>query len=179
MALVLLLGGARSGKSALALRLAERQGAPVVFVATAEAGDDDMAGRIERHRAERPTTWQTCEEPLHLTQTLESIPSESCVIVDCLTLWTANALERLGVDGAQEQARSAAAVAAQRSGLTVVVSNEVGLGVVPTNELGRSYRDLLGCVNTVWAEAADRVFLLVAGQTLELAAPESLVEKLQ
>lgn len=177
MALVLLLGGARSGKSKLAVRLAERQSAPVVFVATAEARDDEMAERIERHRAERPAAWQTCEEQVHLMQTLEGIPGESCVIVDCLTVWAANALERVGADDAEEQARNAARAAARRSGLTVVVSNEVGLGIVPANELARDYRDLLGRVNTIWAEAAERVFLLVAGRALELKSSASLLEE--
>ncbi len=177
MALVLLLGGARSGKSELAVRLAKGQSAPVVFVATAEARDDDMAERIERHRAERPAAWQTCEEQLHLMQTLEGIPAESCVILDCLTLWAANALERVGADDAEEQARNAARAAARRSGLTVVVSNEVGLGIVPANGLARAYRDLLGRVNTIWAEAAERVFLLVAGRALELKPSASLLEE--
>ena len=169
MPLVLLIGGARSGKSELALRLAREQTAPVVFVATGEAGDDEMTARIDQHRRERPTTWQTIEEPLQLRETLERIDEKSCVIVDCLTLWAANALERLGAADAETHAGAAAATAAARSGLTIAVSNEVGLGLVPDNPLGRSYRDLLGRVNTLWAGAAERAYLLVAGRALPLA----------
>jgi adenosyl cobinamide kinase/adenosyl cobinamide phosphate guanylyltransferase len=169
MPLVLLIGGARSGKSELALRLASEQTAPVVFVATGAPGDDEMTARIDQHRRERPPTWQTIEEPLQLRETLATIEETSCVIVDCLTLWAANALERLGAPDAATNAGAAAATAAARSGLTIAVSNEVGLGLVPDNPLGRSYRDLLGRVNRVWADAAERAYLLVAGRALPLA----------
>lgn len=178
MTLVLLVGGARSGKSRLALRLAERQAAPVVYVATAEARDEDMAERIERHRLERPDSWQTLEEPLDLQRALESIASGSCVVLDCLTLWAANALEQLEPAEVEAHADAAARAAASREGLTVVVTNEVGLGIVPAHPLGREYRDLLGRVNAIWAETADRVFLLVAGRALELAPSDALAEGL-
>jgi adenosyl cobinamide kinase/adenosyl cobinamide phosphate guanylyltransferase len=171
--LVLLIGGARSGKSELALRLAREQTAPVVFVATGEAGDDEMTARIDQHRRERPPTWQTIEEPVQLRETLETIDEKSCVIVDCLTLWAANALERLGAADAETHAGAAAATAAARSGLTIAVSNEVGLGLVPDNPLGRSYRDLLGRVNTLWADAAARSYLLVAGRALPLMTTDA------
>jgi adenosyl cobinamide kinase/adenosyl cobinamide phosphate guanylyltransferase len=178
MPLVLLIGGARSGKSELALRLASGQTAPVFFVATGEAGDEEMAARIDQHRRQRPQTWHTIEEPLRLQETLGSIEQESCLVVDCLTLWTANALARLGAAETEAQARRAAAIAAERHGLTIAVSNEVGLGLVPDNALGRSYRDLLGRVNALWAEAADRVYLLVAGRALSLAPTDPLQELL-
>jgi adenosyl cobinamide kinase/adenosyl cobinamide phosphate guanylyltransferase len=173
MPLVLLIGGARSGKSELAVRLAQEQTAPVVFVATGEAGDDEMRARIDQHRRERPPTWQTIEEPLQLHETLETIDEKSCVIVDCLTLWAANALDRLGAVDAETHARAAAATGAARSGLTIAVSNEVGLGLVPDNPLGRIYRDLLGRVNTLWADAAERAYLLVAGRTLPLTKTDA------
>jgi adenosyl cobinamide kinase/adenosyl cobinamide phosphate guanylyltransferase len=173
MPLVLLIGGARSGTSELALRLAREQTAPVVFLATGEAGDDEMRARIDQHRRERPPTWQTIEEPLQLSEALETIDEKSCVIVDCLTLWAANALERLGPADAETHAGAAAAAAATRSGLTIAVSNEVRLGLVPDNPLGRSYRDLLGRVNTLWADAAERTYLLVAGRALPLATTDT------
>ena len=176
MGLVLLLGGARSGKSALALRLAQAQPAPVVWLATAEAGDLEMAARIERHRAERPEHWRTIEEPLRLRETLAAIDREVCLVVDCLTLWVANALERLGGAATENEAAAAAQLAAARTGLTIAVSNEVGLGLVPANELGRSYRDLLGRVNSLWAAAAERSYLLVAGHALPLVEVDSLLE---
>ena len=169
MSLVLLLGGARSGKSRLAVRLATETGAPVVFLATGEAGDHEMADRIARHRAERPVGWTTVEEPVALRRAIAETPPAATLVVDCLSLWVANALERGGSDAAVEkQARAAAEAAAGRSGLTVVVSNEVGLGIVPVTALGRRYRDVLGRVNATWVAAADEAALVVAGRSLRL-----------
>jgi adenosyl cobinamide kinase/adenosyl cobinamide phosphate guanylyltransferase len=165
--LTLLIGGARSGKSTLALRLAAGE-AEVVFVATAEARDEEMAERIARHRTERPESWRTVEEPLELERALAAAPTGACVVVDCLTLWVANALERLGPEATGAAAVEAAAAAAARPGSTIAVTNEVGLGIVPDNALARAYRDLLGHVNAAWAEAAGRVLLVVAGRTVEL-----------
>jgi len=179
MPLVLLIGGARSGKSELALRLAGEQGSPVAFLATAQAGDTEMAARIAQHRRERPAAWQTIEEPLRLRETIDQVSDDHCLVIDCLTLWTANALEAFGGDEAQVHAAAAAHAAAARTGLTVAVTNEVGLGIVPDNALARSYRDLLGRVNAIWAEAADHVYLLVAGRALALAKTDSLSERLQ
>jgi adenosylcobinamide kinase / adenosylcobinamide-phosphate guanylyltransferase len=169
------LGGARSGKSELALRLAARGGDPVVFIATAEAADAEMAERIERHRRERPAGWTTLEEPLMLRAAIEQAPTESCVVVACLTLWTANSLAANGGPETEAEAQAAAAAAARRSGSTIVVSNEVGLGIVPANALARSYRDLLGSVNATWAAAATDVVLLVAGRALRLPAADDLL----
>jgi adenosyl cobinamide kinase/adenosyl cobinamide phosphate guanylyltransferase len=174
MALLLLTGGARSGKSALAVRLASEQRAPVVFLATARAGDEEMEARIGRHRGERPGSWRTIEEPLRLREAIEGADGEHCLIVDCLTLWTANALERFGAEDAEAEARAAAGAAAARPGATIAVTNEVGLGLVPDNPLGRSYRDLLGRVNAIWSAAAERAVLLVAGRALELEPADSL-----
>lgn len=174
MALVLLTGGARSGKSALAVRLASEQGAPVVFLATAQALDAEMEERVARHRRERSGSWRTIEEPLRLREAIEALDGDHCLLVDCLTLWTANALERLGAEKTEVQAVAAADVASTRPGLTIAVTNEVGLGLVPDNPLGRSYRDLLGAVNAIWAAAADRAFFLVAGRALELKRADSL-----
>jgi adenosyl cobinamide kinase/adenosyl cobinamide phosphate guanylyltransferase len=178
MPLILLIGGARSGKSALALQLARQQEAPVVFIATGEAGDREMAERIDRHRRERPGGWQTLEEPLDLRAALASVAVTSCLVLDCLTLWAANALEAFGAGEAESVARVVALAAAARSGPTIVVTNEVGLGIVPGTPLGRSYRDLLGRVNTIWAEAADHVLLLVAGRALPLERAEELATRL-
>jgi adenosylcobinamide kinase / adenosylcobinamide-phosphate guanylyltransferase len=158
--LLLLLGGARSGKSSLAVRLATDSGAPVVFVATGEARDAEMAERIARHRDERPATWQTVEEPLELHAVIESVPARACVVVDCLSLWVANLLEH----GREPDLRVPV-----RPGPTIAVSNEVGLGIVPANPLARNYRDVLGRVNAVWAEAADEAYFVVAGKALRLA----------
>ena len=178
MGLVLLLGGARSGKSQFALRLAASQPAACVFIATGEPGDAEMEERIARHRAERPEAWQTVEEPLRIREAILSAERAACVVLDCLTLWTANALAEHGSEETQAQALAAAQVASSRPGLTIVVSNEVGLGIVPANALARSYRDLLGSVNAIWARAADHVLLFSAGRAVRLTDPDALLEGL-
>ncbi|HEX4689978.1 MAG TPA: bifunctional adenosylcobinamide kinase/adenosylcobinamide-phosphate guanylyltransferase [Solirubrobacteraceae bacterium] len=159
MSLVVLIGGARSGKSSLAVRLAAGSGAPVVFIATGEGRDAEMAGRIARHRAERPTGWDTVEEPVDLHAAVESAPPAACVVVDCLSLWVANLLEQ----GSDPDLR-----VPLRNGPMIAVSNEVGLGVVPATPLGRAYRDVLGRVNAAWAAAADEAYFVVAGKALRL-----------
>ena len=164
MTLVLLLGGARSGKSRLALERAVQAGGPVTFIATGEAGDDEMTARIERHKHERPQAWRTIEEPLELARALVAVPAEETAIVDCLSLWVANAL---GVQRELDEGALDAAVA--RSGLTIAVTNEVGMGIVPDNALARAYRDELGRVNAAWAAAADEAYLVVAGRTVILS----------
>jgi adenosyl cobinamide kinase/adenosyl cobinamide phosphate guanylyltransferase len=172
MAMTLLLGGARSGKSALAERLAARWDGPVTAVVTAEARDPEMTERIRRHRAQRPAGWRTVEEPLDLEAALTRAPEGVFVVLDCLTLWVSNLLEQgLTDEQARRRARSAAAAAAERAAPTVVVSNEVGSGIVPADPLARRYRDLLGQVNAVWAAAADQALLLVAGQAVPLLDP--------
>jgi adenosylcobinamide kinase / adenosylcobinamide-phosphate guanylyltransferase len=169
MALTLLLGGARSGKSALALRRASAAAVPVVFIATAEALDEEMESRIARHRTERDPAWTTVEAPLCPAPALAEAAPDACVVLDCLSLWVANLVQRgLGEEQVLERAVEAAAIAAQRRGPTIAVSNEVGMGVVPEFELGRRYRDALGRVNALWAERADEALLVVAGRTLAL-----------
>ena len=164
MTLVLYLGGARSGKSALAVERAREAGRPVTFLATGEAGDEEMAGRIARHRAERPAGWTTVEEPRELARALGGVGAGETALVDCLSLWVAN----LGDRDVEALGAEAAALAAARDGLTVAVTNEVGMGIVPVNELARSYRDRLGRVNAIWAAAAEEAWLVVAGRRLRL-----------
>lgn len=158
-----LLGGARSGKSALAVELALAWAGPVTVIATAEAGDEEMAERIRLHREARPAEWKTVEEPLELPSAIERADADAAVIVDCISLWVANVLDE-DVD-ARNEAALAAALQRERA---IVVSNEVGLGVVPASELGRRYRDALGRVNARWAAAADEAMLVVAGKVLRL-----------
>ena len=169
MGFTFLVGGARSGKSSLAVRLAAESGRTVVFVATSEARDEEMAARIERHRGERPPEWSIVEAPLDLAGALAAVEDEACIVLDCLTLWTSNALEAGWSDEAvAEAAAEVAGLAASRAAPTVVVSNEVGLGIVPDTPLGRRYRDLHGRVNAIFAGAAERACLVVTGRALEL-----------
>jgi adenosylcobinamide kinase / adenosylcobinamide-phosphate guanylyltransferase len=174
VSLVFLLGGARSGKSTLAIELARKWPGPVTVIVTAEALDDEMAERIRLHKEERPQGWETVEEPLDLETAIGRVADNAAVVIDCLSLWVANLLERGDGDGEVEQlARAAATLASGRSSLTIAISNEVGLGIVPVTELGRRYRDVLGRVNAEWAAAADQAAFVVAGRLLSLGSPET------
>jgi adenosylcobinamide kinase / adenosylcobinamide-phosphate guanylyltransferase len=165
----LILGGARSGKSALAEKLAIDSGKPVVYVATAEALDDEMAERIAHHRARRPATWLSVEEPLALGATLRlHAAGGSLVLVDCLTLWLSNALgmnDGIHFDAEHEDLL---AVAAEPGRDIVFVSNEVGLGITPLGELTRRYVDEAGRLHQSLAALCDRVVFVAAGLPLVL-----------
>jgi adenosylcobinamide kinase/adenosylcobinamide-phosphate guanylyltransferase len=175
MPLLVLLGGARSGKSRLAVEMGTKWDGRVVVIVTAEARDDEMAERIKRHRADRPGEWDTVEEPLDLETALGSVPEDALALVDCLTLWVSNLVEKgLEDQEIEELARRSAAAAAARSADTIVVSNEVGSGIVPANALARRFQDLLGRVNSIWADASDRAALVVAGRVLPLRSAEVL-----
>lgn len=165
----LVLGGARSGKSRLAEAriLAGPQNGPPVYIATAQAFDEEMTARIAAHRAQRAGAgWHTVEAPLALTGALEQAPPESPVLIDCLTLWLSNHL-LAGSDLPTEGARLARAIAAH-PGPLVAVANEVGLGVVPDNALARRFRDEAGRLNQQLAAQAGRVILVTAGLPLAL-----------
>jgi len=177
VSLVVLLGGARSGKSRLALELAASSGADVVFVATAEALDHEMAERIAAHRAERPSGWATVEEPLDLEHAVASLDGGATCVVDCLSLWVSNLLLRGDEPAAVvRSAEETAVAAAGRAGLTIAVTNEVGLGIVPATPLGRAYRDLLGTVNRIWVDVAERAVFVVAGRLLPLETTAAVLE---
>ena len=171
--LTFLTGGARSGKSSVAVRRAERvagrTGAPVVFVATGEAGDEEMAERIARHQAERPADWTTLEAPTELVEALATLEPGRTVIVDCLSLWVSNLMGR-GEDeaGTLTRAHALGRWAAAYPGEVVVVTNEVGSGIVPMHPVSRDYRDRLGRTNAVVAGYAARAQLVVSGRTLTL-----------
>jgi adenosyl cobinamide kinase/adenosyl cobinamide phosphate guanylyltransferase len=176
--LTLLIGGARSGKSSLAVDIGHRHhtaGVAVTYIATAppadHEADPDMAARIDRHRGERPATWATIEEEVDLVGALSSV-RHGLAIIDCLTLWISNLMWReLGDDAIRTRAVAAAAAAARRSEPTVAITNEVGLGVHPETELGRRYRDVLGWTNQAWAEVAEPPLLVVAGRAIRLDDP--------
>ncbi len=169
--LTLLVGGVRSGKSSLAVRMGERQHAAVTFIATAEPFDDDLAVRVQRHRDERPAHWSTVECPVHLADAIAAVPADQFLIVDCLTVWLGNLY-------AHELAPSfdtIVAALANRPGHTVVVTNEVGMGVHPDTALGRDYRDELGRLNQLVASVADTTLLMVAGRAVRLTDPWELL----
>lgn len=167
----LVFGGARSGKSRFAETLVAdrlvRTGGEAVYVATAAAGDAEMAERITRHRADRDPAWRTVEEPLDLVSVLEREASDGrVVLVDCLTLWLSNVM--FADRDADAEIAALARSLPHLAGPVVLVSNETGLGIVPDNALSRAFRDLQGRLNQAVAAAAGRVVLVAAGQPLLL-----------
>ncbi|MCI0397081.1 MAG: bifunctional adenosylcobinamide kinase/adenosylcobinamide-phosphate guanylyltransferase [Chloroflexi bacterium] len=175
--LTLILGGARSGKSAYAQQLAQERGQAVVYVATAQPGDEEMAARIAAHRQARPAHWQTLEISLGVGEALRGSSDDADVILlDCLTLLASNVILALPEPTTTEAAEMALAqevdslLAAYAAGTAgwIVVSNEVGLGLVPPNLLGRAYRDALGRANQRLAQTADEVLFMISGLPLRL-----------
>jgi adenosylcobinamide kinase/adenosylcobinamide-phosphate guanylyltransferase len=168
----LVLGGVRSGKSRYAQQLGERAPAQrVVFVATAQGGDDEMQRKIDRHRDSRPPHWTTVEEPLALAETIaQHGPACDLIIIDCLTFFATNLLQQDAQDPDAAPIESLCAALVAPPCAVVLVSNEVGSGVVPPYPLGRRFRDLLGEINQSVASVASDVLLLVAGLPLVLKA---------
>ncbi len=160
----LVLGGARSGKSRYAEGLIAARPRPWVYIATAQAHDDEMAARIETHKARRAAGWQTIEAPHELPEALDAAPETAAVLVDCLTLWLSNVMHAsFDIDKMTLRLEEALR---NREATTVLVSNEVGLGIVPDNALGRAFRDAQGLLNQRIASVADTVVLMVAGLPL-------------
>lgn len=183
--LILILGGARSGKSTFAERLGHNSGRRVAFIATATASDDDMRARIAHHRASRPADWPTIEEPLNLTQAIQQAAEVADVLLlDCMTLWLSNWLwqqhdtnfetnpalsSRYSEEALQEIDHLLATLAALPATKTlVIISNEVGLGIHPEYAISRVYRDILGRINQRLAQAAERVYFMIAGLAIDL-----------
>ncbi len=169
--LTLILGGARSGKSTWAERTARAEGGDhVLFVATAQALDEEMRERIARHRTTRPSSWRTLEVHRHVGPAVrQAYNGERVIIVDCLTLLVSNIFMDIPDDphkareAALEEADALIATARVLPAHTLIVSNEVGMGIVPATRLGRVYRDVLGEVNRHMAAMADNVYFLIAG----------------
>jgi adenosylcobinamide kinase / adenosylcobinamide-phosphate guanylyltransferase len=170
--LTLILGGTRSGKSSYAQSLAEETGKSVTFLATAQALDDEMSARIQKHRAERSPDWETLEIPLDISTHLGKIKTD-VVILDCITLLVTNVLMQFVKDDLVDEAPFTQAlqkemdelIAKIRTGKQewIIISNELGLGLVPPYQMGRVYRDWLGWANQQLARAADKVIFMVAG----------------
>ena len=173
--LVLILGGVRSGKSRFAQQLASSSKGRVLFLATAQATDDEMAERIAKHKSSRPATWRTVEEPLQIASALKShAASSDIVILDCLTVWLGNMMSQdasASEEEALEEVERLLEVYKTGSASLILVSGEVGMGLVPPYPLGRAFRDIQGRINQKLAQEADKVFFMIAGIPLELKAP--------
>lgn len=167
MSLTLILGGARSGKSKFAIKLCKNKEA-VAFIATALALDDEIEERIKRHKSERPQSWKTIEEPIDLLSAVKTASDFPYIIIDCLTMWVSNLLEKHLDEDIIRMAEEVSTYCKYFKGEVIVISNEVGLGIVPEYPLGRRYRDLLGKVNQIFASNASKVFFMVAGIPLEV-----------
>ena len=180
--LVLVLGGDRSGKSQFAVTMASRISSHVLFVATAEPGDEEMRQRIQAHKRSRPAYWRTLEVATGIgARLIKEIKNEDVVVIDCLGLLVSNLLgkatdqaqpDKINISKAEKlvdgEIKQLLKAISEIDASFIIVSNEVGLGLVPDNRLGRIYRDLLGSVNQKVAEKADEVIFLVAGLPLKL-----------
>ena len=165
----LILGGVRSGKSALAQQRAQDSNLSVIYIATAIAGDAEMAERITRHQTDRPDDWRLIEAPVDLAGTLSEVAAEDvCILVDCLTLWLSNLLNADNKALFQQQRQALLDVLPQLPGEIIFVSNEVNMGVVPMGELSRRFCDEAGWLHQALARMCDRVTLVVAGLPMEL-----------
>jgi adenosylcobinamide kinase/adenosylcobinamide-phosphate guanylyltransferase len=184
---ILLLGGARSGKSRYAQEYAWRSGEKVLFVATATAGDEDMRIRIEKHKKDRPAHWRTLEAPTDVGIQIEKNAGDvKLIVIDCITMLVNNIFSRYD----EKEFETIADAVLERGVVSeieqlqqclkkvdasfLIVSNEVGLGLVPDNRMGRLYRDILGRANQMLAQTSDEVYLLVAGIPLKVKPNDSL-----
>jgi len=176
MNITFVIGGARSGKSSFALREASKMQGQKAYMATAEALDREMKERIAKHKEERGTDWETCEEPVKIAETLKGIRDKYTVIViDCLTLWLSNLVCnnvdcKKGIDDFIGVLRNVRAIheSPLPDSKLFIVSNEVGMGIVPDNELARRFRDFAGYLNQQVAGIADEVYLVTAGVPLKI-----------
>jgi adenosylcobinamide kinase / adenosylcobinamide-phosphate guanylyltransferase len=187
--ITLILGGARSGKSTFAEQLAAQYDGSVLYVATAQAWDEDMANRIAAHRAQRPARWRTLEAPVEVGKAILGAMPADVILIDCLTLLASNVIAPLDPadQAVADQALKAeidalcdavtTVAATDRTVNWIIVSNEVGLGIVPAYPLGRIYRDALGRANQRLAALADQVFFMVAGLPLTVKANPVNVNK--
>ncbi len=174
--MIFITGGARSGKSALAERLAREKGGGVVYIATAEAGDSEMRARIEDHRRRRPAEWETVEAPSDLPRAMEeALLRDQTTLVDCLTVYLSNLMLAQGFASSErvlaaleEEMERLVSICRSGNGQVIMVSNEVGMGVVPGNSLARTFRDAAGRANQRLAAVADEVYMCVSGIPLKV-----------
>jgi adenosylcobinamide kinase/adenosylcobinamide-phosphate guanylyltransferase len=166
MTLIFIAGGARSGKSRKGEELAKNfaGSAKPIFIATAEAVDEEMTSRIKKHQDDRGAAFDLVEEPKNLTKVLKEVDTDATVLVDCLTLWLSNNMMGEGTDTNQSVIDAARA----RKGATIFISNEVGEGIVPMHPVSRQFRDLSGIMNQEFARASDKVYFMKFGIAQEL-----------
>jgi adenosylcobinamide kinase / adenosylcobinamide-phosphate guanylyltransferase len=174
VAMMLILGGARSGKSSFAVREAESVCASPVMIATAEALDSEMADRIARHQNERGAQWKTIESPLDIAEAIGQEKSKNLIVIDCLTLWLSNLMHA----GRNPVEASDALLMSLRLRDSILIANEVGLGIVPDNALARAFRDEAGRMNQKMASAADTVIFVAAGLPMYLKGQKTLDQDL-
>lgn len=164
-----IVGGARSGKSGFALKLAGELYGPGAYIATARALDPEMKERIERHKKDRGPGWEAFEEPVDVTEKIAALKGYGVIVLDCLTLWLMNLVDAGLDDGEIKRRADRLASECNRTGAPVIaVSNELGLGIVPENALARRFRDLAGSMNQIMAGAATDVFFVAAGIPLKM-----------
>lgn len=167
--IILVLGGARSGKSSYAQRLAETRWKHPLYLAPAETLDEEMAARVKKHREQRGPHWGCAEEPLDVARVIrETSPRRDGVMLDCATLWLTNVLLKEGEPAVQSRKKDLLAALAESPTDVIIVSNEVGMGIVPEHPLGREFRDLQGRLNQELASIADTVLFIIAGLPLSL-----------
>ena len=167
MSLIFITGGARSGKSTLAVQLAKKINGKVAFIATAQAGDDEMERRILLHKQERPEGWSTIEEPANVASAIDSAHGHDVIIIDCITLLLSNLIcdsDDINETGwILDEIKKLIDSARRYDGTVIVISNEVGMGIVPENKLAREFRDLAGKANQMIARSADQVYVCFSG----------------
>lgn len=162
--LQLILGGARSGKSRLAEQVAQDSALNVIYIATAQAWDEEMQSRIEHHQQQRPNHWTVIEEPIYLAdQLLQIDQANQCILVDCLTLWMTNLLLHKSTELQRQQCQKLLSILPQLQSKIILVSNETGLGVVPMGEISRKFVDETGRLHQQLGQIADKVVFCVAG----------------
>lgn len=173
--ITLILGGARSGKSQFALKLAQKTARPVIFIATATASDKEMRQRIKLHRKNRPSHWKTIEEPRKLSFLVKRISKKTdLIIIDCMTIFISNLLLEGRSDYSIQNEVNSLLSAIRKSGFnSLIVSNEVGMGIVPDNPLARRFRDLAGRINQFIAAASDEAYFIVSGLPLKLKGADN------
>ena len=170
--LELILGGMRSGKSRIAQQRCASQNKQVVYIATATAGDTEMRDRIERHQCDRPNHWRTIEEPIHLAKTLiEHADVNSCLLVDCLTLWVTNLICNDDAALLESEIKLLLTKIKQLRGTIILVSNETGLGIIPADPISRRFIDICGRLHQDLAQLSDTVIYTVAGIPQFLKSP--------